>query len=130
LRLVPVAVDDAEEAVRLVAVVDDLVGRQGRHVNDVKRPGFVHVVADDNFALAPKRHDDVNVLVLLQRGVPARAYFEVAQPERARLTESPGDDLARDVPPRFARTLAPDRKSTRLNSSHVKISYAVFCLKK
>src|SRR5690606_41303528 len=27
-------------------------------------------------------------------------------------------------------TLKPDRKSTRLNSSHVKISYAVFCLKK
>src|SRR5690606_40895383 len=26
--------------------------------------------------------------------------------------------------------LLPDRKSTRLNSSHVKISYAVFCLKK
>src|SRR5690606_41307032 len=28
------------------------------------------------------------------------------------------------------RTLPTDRKSTRLNSSHVKISYAVFCLKK
>src|SRR5699024_12746809 len=27
-------------------------------------------------------------------------------------------------------TEAPDRKSTRLNSSHVSISYAVFCLKK
>src|SRR5436309_4929139 len=27
-------------------------------------------------------------------------------------------------------TWASDRKSTRLNSSHVKISYAVFCLKK
>src|SRR5690606_41206428 len=26
--------------------------------------------------------------------------------------------------------LVTDRKSTRLNSSHVKISYAVFCLKK
>src|SRR5690349_23945466 len=26
--------------------------------------------------------------------------------------------------------LPPDRKSTRLNSSHVEISYAVFCLKK
>src|SRR5690554_4162337 len=26
--------------------------------------------------------------------------------------------------------VAPDRKSTRLNSSHVRISYAVFCLKK
>src|SRR5436309_6203152 len=29
-----------------------------------------------------------------------------------------------------ARGRAEDRKSTRLNSSHVKISYAVFCLKK
>src|SRR5690606_39523760 len=28
------------------------------------------------------------------------------------------------------RKLNKDRKSTRLNSSHVKISYAVFCLKK
>src|SRR5207249_8799208 len=27
-------------------------------------------------------------------------------------------------------TWFPDRKSTRLNSSHVSISYAVFCLKK
>src|SRR2546430_7417502 len=46
---------------------------------------------------------------------------------------------ARDVPARGARIgcaedLAPrahgDRKSTRLNSSHSQISYAVFCLKK
>src|SRR5690625_6214650 len=28
------------------------------------------------------------------------------------------------------RSAQPDRKSTRLNSSHVAISYAVFCLKK
>src|SRR5207249_11286018 len=28
------------------------------------------------------------------------------------------------------RPEGPDRKSTRLNSSHVSISYAVFCLKK
>src|SRR5690606_40607233 len=28
------------------------------------------------------------------------------------------------------QALREDRKSTRLNSSHVKISYAVFCLKK
>src|SRR5690606_34674588 len=30
----------------------------------------------------------------------------------------------------FERPILQDRKSTRLNSSHVKISYAVFCLKK
>src|SRR5690349_23904761 len=32
-------------------------------------------------------------------------------------------------PPR-GQAAEPDRKSTRLNSSHVEISYAVFCLKK
>src|SRR5690554_7784401 len=31
---------------------------------------------------------------------------------------------------RYRRLREPDRKSTRLNSSHVRISYAVFCLKK
>src|SRR3712207_7962888 len=36
-----------------------------------------------------------------------------------------------DPPPAVARLHAPeDRKSTRLNSSHANISYAVFCLKK
>src|SRR5690606_39524887 len=51
-------------------------------------------------------------------------------------------DRGSPVAPRGATTAAPttdgpaprrgssDRKSTRLNSSHVKISYAVFCLKK
>src|SRR2546430_8878374 len=35
------------------------------------------------------------------------------------------------VAPRvFIRVEHPDRKSTRLNSSHSQISYAVFCLKK
>src|SRR3712207_6944406 len=40
----------------------------------------------------------------------------------------------RVVPEHLGRVLgpgqAPDRKSTRLNSSHANISYAVFCLKK
>src|SRR3712207_7862319 len=33
-------------------------------------------------------------------------------------------------PPRRASRSRQDRKSTRLNSSHANISYAVFCLKK
>src|SRR2546426_2907031 len=33
-------------------------------------------------------------------------------------------------PPRSERPAVGDRKSTRLNSSHLVISYAVFCLKK
>src|SRR5207253_10791161 len=37
---------------------------------------------------------------------------------------------ARAAPVSLSRALVLDRKSTRLNSSHVAISYAVFCLKK
>src|SRR5690606_4784166 len=43
-------------------------------------------------------------------------------------------DLALGLARRVGRTgqvlVTEDRKSTRLNSSHVKIAYAVFCLKK
>src|SRR3989442_2187964 len=42
-------------------------------------------------------------------------------PDLAATLLKPGDDLRQRV---------VDRKSTRLNSSHVRISYAVFCLKK
>src|SRR3712207_8397974 len=45
-------------------------------------------------------------------------------PERARA----GDRRLRRPDPRPVR--GRDRKSTRLNSSHANISYAVFCLKK
>src|SRR5207249_11441612 len=38
--------------------------------------------------------------------------------------------LQRSCRHRQRRSGAADRKSTRLNSSHVSISYAVFCLKK
>src|SRR5256885_8635506 len=40
-----------------------------------------------------------------------------------------GDDAAANLVEELSQ-LARDRKSTRLNSSHLVISYAVFCLKK
>src|SRR5690349_24579697 len=40
-----------------------------------------------------------------------------------------GQGRRREIP-RRERQARGDRKSTRLNSSHVEISYAVFCLKK
>src|SRR5688572_32521444 len=51
---------------------------------------------------------------------------------RRRSGRRAGRDRGGDAPrpsPRTARR-RPDRKSTRLNSSHSQISYAVFCLKK
>src|SRR5207249_7512257 len=40
------------------------------------------------------------------------------------------DGLAQGIQTATIRGTVKDRKSTRLNSSHVSISYAVFCLKK
>src|SRR5439155_7667207 len=47
--------------------------------------------------------------------------------------DAPGVDVDRSIQPLRlgnGRVSVEDRKSTRLNSSHVAISYAVFCLKK
>src|SRR5690606_41445786 len=49
-------------------------------------------------------------------------------PGHAQLDQLPHHDDA--ATPGLALPDAPDRKSTRLNSSHVKISYAVVCLRK
>src|SRR5690606_40808462 len=57
-----------------------------------------------------------------RRGLAAGPFL---RPDRPRLDPA----LAQHALPRECDPLS-DRKSTRLNSSHVKISYAVFCLKK
>src|SRR5256885_2646408 len=71
----------------------------------------------------------------LSRSVVATALRVADHAGRDQLNrggERPGDQQrARAAPP--ARRLGrrrEDRKSTRLNSSHLVISYAVFCLKK
>src|SRR5690625_3903763 len=72
----------------------------------------------------------------------ARAYWELETMERWRalfedapeISQDEFDEMVGDRPieKRPFQTVAEterDRKSTRLNSSHVAISYAVFCLK-
>src|SRR2546422_7713975 len=54
------------------------------------------------------------------------AGFIAVVPDSVQL---PGPIKGSGSPPKFA-SVAVDRKSTRLNSSHGYISYAVFCLKK
>src|SRR5258707_8139631 len=52
-------------------------------------------------------------------------YMHLVDHARRRIEET----YERPLPERLLRRLL-DRKSTRLNSSHANISYAVFCLKK
>src|SRR3712207_8898004 len=72
-------------------------------------------------------------LIVLLRDPVQRAYSQY-QHEVARGFETLGFEEAIEAEPgRLAgeiERLAADRKSTRLNSSHANISYAVFCLKK
>src|SRR3712207_8482589 len=66
---------------------------------------------------------DIAAQILWRRG-KRHAYLyrvDLAKPKRQ---ATPAQRAAID------RALTADRKSTRLNSSHANISYAVFCLKK
>src|SRR5205807_9133584 len=54
------------------------------------------------------------------------SQIEVAPPSPPR----PGRERPRSYVPKVTESDTQDRKSTRLNSSHLVISYAVFCLKK
>src|SRR5256885_10077919 len=65
--------------------------------------------------------------------LPARIRRdEATQPEGGRKRVGPRRHTRAAKPRSFAfsRACVRDRKSTRLNSSHLVISYAVFCLKK
>src|SRR2546427_13282443 len=69
-------------------------------------------------------HDALPILVIRARQRPGRRGLRHALQRRAvrsrvRIGERPP-----------GQQLLEDRKSTRLNSSHSQISYAVFCLKK
>src|SRR2546426_2480565 len=66
--------------------------------------------------------------VLHHQAVGARPFLQPHPEARSREPETLDQDdvVHREVP----RQVQGDRKSTRLNSSHLVISYAVFCLKK
>src|SRR3712207_8288413 len=68
-----------------------------------------------------------------QRGLPGSARRLQAHAAHARLAaevQLPGWGDAAGVDGHESPARERDRKSTRLNSSHANISYAVFCLKK
>src|SRR5689334_23869700 len=69
----------------------------------------------------------------LHDALPISRGGRAARAHRGRGHRQLGQDLHEGPPRRRARAAGPhggDRKSTRLNSSHSSISYAVFCLKK
>src|SRR5699024_12180247 len=76
------------------------------------------------------------IALLISAGAFTLAHLQ-SQPQQIEQQQQAKIDFAAAYLQHFLTTqlkqteaLAQDRKSTRLNSSHVSISYAVFCLKK
>src|SRR5207302_2341294 len=120
--------------VEQLAMADDLVERARAQPGQVLAHLFCdqEEVVDDVLRLAFELRAQIFALrrdacracveVTLPRHIAAERYqHSGAEAELLGAEQRSDDDVA---------SAAQDRKSTRLNSSHVKISYAVFCLKK
>src|SRR5690348_18210788 len=70
-------------------------------------------------------HPTIGTVNVHWPGQPSRVIVSV----NVKLPETPATTVT-DEPSVAPEIVALDRKSTRLNSSHPSISYAVFCLKK
>src|SRR5690606_41894033 len=99
----------------------DLRHRFYPRLSSIKIPPYTH--------LPPLSLHDALPISARAGGAAWSAARSPAAPAPPAPCSSPSSRSARS-PPRSASWATRDRKSTRLNSSHVKISYAVFCLKK
>src|SRR2546426_4584800 len=97
------------------------VGPVGRDLGLDSSPRAEHRGADECGQRAPIDREVVNRHSAVHQ---VTGHAAVRRP-----TDDLDDVLARGEPGRLLPQHA-DRKSTRLNSSHLVISYAVFCLKK
>src|SRR5437773_8631633 len=86
---------------------------------EVARPGF--------YALAPEQ--PVSDAITAAGGLTQRAKATAIRVERDKTTIWSGAQIQQALGRAYSIDRL-DRKSTRLNSSHITISYAVFCLKK
>src|SRR5437870_9599420 len=89
---------------------------------------FARLRTASSIVRAPKsacalKRDDVPIV-----GMPVEATVTAASAGGA--FGATAEPFTPETAARRRTELAVDRKSTRLNSSHVAISYAVFCLKK
>src|SRR5207302_5333472 len=96
----------------------DLPSFPTRRSSDLPRVGFETVldVGGDEVPAVERRHV-----------LPPDALAQLERPDAVIGARRPG--LRQITLEREVAGAGGDRKSTRLNSSHVKISYAVFCLK-
>src|SRR5699024_11326882 len=97
---------------------------------------FPHVAPTKIYSLS--LHDALPISDLIEKLIESKSFVNFMERQSEKTPMDFNNDLSRYEGSvatacsghvyRFASSLE-DRKSTRLNSSHVSISYAVFCLK-
>src|SRR5207253_9171315 len=95
---------------------------------------FFHVTPPTDIS-TPSLHDALPICAPGHRFIEAELIVKVLKEQAFVVARRFRDGIdPRPIEPVFRedlfRCIEEDRKSTRLNSSHVAISYAVFCLKK
>src|SRR5690625_4325101 len=124
--------------------------RRWRHMPTINKIRLTNVVYEDGYK---RFNDDLflfdghNAAIVLENGggktvfihtvlqaiLPHTHLGERKIRETLKLDQAPAhiaiEWMINERPRRYLVTAVSDRKSTRLNSSHVAISYAVFCLK-
>src|SRR6476620_1806957 len=96
---------------------------QGRYIDDVKLPGMLHGAV----LRSPLAHAKIVSIDTSAAMAHPRVRAVVTGADLAGLNLAWMPTMSYDTQAVLA---TDDRKSTRLNSSHANISYAVFCLKK
>src|SRR5690606_39702495 len=103
---------------------------------------FFFIIATETAAIyTHSLHDALPIFMQAVQNDPNQFYPNTDEGREAYIRDSVAfiDQIRAKLPEYFGmlpkadmivKRVEPDRKSTRLNSSHVKISYAVFCLKK
>src|SRR5947209_9850690 len=115
-----------------------MISQDGQPLLEVKEhvSSFRHARAARRSALAADYVELIADLIAAggeARQVDVAARLGVAQPTVAKMLKRLADEglvMLRPYRGIFLTGAGEDRKSTRLNSSHANISYAVFCLKK
>src|SRR2546427_9611548 len=86
--------------------------------------------APDAAGARPDRAMRAGAAGLCAAAAPAGPAHRMVQRRPWPVPDGAGRPVPGPTAARGAQLALPDRKSTRLNSSHSQISYAVFCLKK
>src|SRR2546427_7227657 len=100
-------------------------------MDQIRKDGYLRrpvLVADGELVILDGHHRVEAIRALGARRIPAYLidYFS----DIVRLSTWPDAEVSVVTKEDVIRRGRTDRKSTRLNSSHSQISYAVFCLKK